>query len=92
MVGFNYTYTDPENIYASLTRIIDFSPLQYTIIGIASILLIVLIYYMIPIIHITMKYLKEENEKRKKRNLLKQISMQREIEEEIEAEIAHSEK
>ncbi len=87
MLGFEYIYTSPADIMQRIYAMSEYSPVSYGVIVFLCIVFIGNVYYVFPYLNILKTYLLKEREKRKRKNLIKQISMQKDIESEIESEI-----
>lgn len=91
MNELQYTYLDSSEVLSFIIKIKDFSLFQYLILLWVVIGLFVLVFYIIPIYYILIDDRKIGKEKRKRKSLLEQIMLQKEIEEEIENEIKEQE-
>ena len=87
MFWFEYKYNTTEEILDSIKRIIDFSVLEIAILIGVIVWTIACITYVFPFLMSFDSKRKKEKAKRKRKKLLNQISMQKEIEDEIAAEI-----
>ena len=87
MLDLNYTYSTPEKIFGDITFIKEFDTIWYLIIFSMVILWVISIYFLLPILYSMKEYYLKQKEKRKKKLLLKQILMQREIEDQILKEV-----
>ncbi|MFC1797779.1 hypothetical protein ACFLY2_00960 [Patescibacteria group bacterium] len=67
--------------------LIEYNLTEYIILLISMFFIIIIIYYIIPGINLYYKLKLKEKEKQKKALLLKQIVMQKDINEEIENEL-----
>ena len=86
-----FTYTKSEEILSVFSPFIELS-LFWQILFIALILiLIIFVFYAIPFFISGKSYIFSERERLKKKSMLKQIMLQREIEEEVEREIKEEE-
>lgn len=92
MTGFAYTYTSIEDIFANITTLANFSIFEYILLFILLWGMFALVYIVLPTIFIMYNHHKSQKEKKKKKNFLTQISLQREIEDEIEKEIETKDK
>lgn len=91
MQGFEYKYKSSEEIVEQMPHLGDFGPVEFGILGGVSFTVISLIFLIIPQLF-KMKYsFVEVREKRKKKQMLHQIMIQKEIETQIEDEIKHDE-
>ena len=87
MFWFEYKYNTTKEILDSIKLIIDFSPLEIAILTGLIVWLIICVLYVFPLYLSLRDRKKKEKSKRKRKKLLNQISMQKEIEDEIAAEI-----
>ncbi len=87
MIWFEYEYITLSEIINNIKLLTQYSYLEYLILFISLIVLILTIYYIIPIFNTYTILRKEEIIKEKRKKLLKQIVMQKNINEEIENEI-----
>ena len=87
MIGFEYKYKSPIEIIHNLGFLSDYSVLWLILIIISIIITISLIIYIGPIISIWLDYRELENEKLEKKNFLKLMILQKNLEEEIENEL-----
>jgi heme/copper-type cytochrome/quinol oxidase subunit 2 len=65
----------------------EYSIIEYFLLIISIFLLISIIYYIIPIINIYYELIKKEKEQEKRKLMIKQIAMQKDINDEIEKEL-----
>jgi len=87
MINLNYTYISTSEIFKDIVFIKDFETIWYISIALLIILWIIFIMYILPIFYsIKESYIKQK-EKKSKKLLLKQIIMQKELEDEILKEI-----
>ena len=84
MLGFNYIYKTPQEIFDTLG---DISFMEISLIIIAPLFILFLNFIFFPWIIILQKHKNQEKEKLKKKKLLTQILLQKEIEDEVEKEI-----
>lgn len=87
MQGFEYKYKTSDEIFKSIQHIEDFSVVEIGILISICIFIFVVVVIIIPWIHVTKVNFLANKEKKRKKAMLYQISLQREIEEQIEAEI-----
>ena len=85
--GFEYSYKPSNEIIAYIERLSEFSSFELGLLGFIVIFVCIWVYYLFPLLYILKKYWDRQREKAKRKIMLKQISMQRTIEDEIEAEI-----
>lgn len=86
-VGFEYNYTSSNDIIQAASDISHMWIIEYISFFWVIVLLYGSIYYLLPLLSIVYKYYKREQEKAKRKLMLRQISLQKDIEDEIEAEI-----
>lgn len=87
MIWFEYKYNSSSEIINNIKLLIDYSITEYFILAGLFILLIIFIYYIIPLINITLNYKKLDKKINKKKEMLKLILIQNKINEEIEKEV-----
>ena len=87
MIDLIYTYNSPKEILNNLTFIKDFDIIWYIIITFLIIIFSLIIIYLLPIFYIIKEQFFKNIEKKKKKELLKQIVMQKELEDEILKEV-----
>lgn len=91
MNELQYTYLDSSQVLSYIMGIKDFSMWEYLVLGWVIFGVLMLVFYIIPIYYILIDDRKVEKEKRRRKSLLEQIMLQKEIEEEIENEIKEQE-
>jgi len=87
MVWFEYKYITSSDIIKNIKLLTEYSLIEYFILIWSIILLIAFIYYIIPIINISNNFWKKEKEKKNRKRFIKQIAMQKNINDEIEKEL-----
>jgi len=87
MFWFEYTYKTTEEILSSISRISDFSVVEWAILTLIIILLILSILYIAPNSMTLLAHRNKQKAKLKRKKLLTQIKLQKEIEDEILGEI-----
>lgn len=87
MVWFNYNYTSSSDIINNIKLLTEYSNFEYVFLIISIIVLILCILYIFPYINIYYTFIKEEKIKEKRRTMIKQIAMQKNINDEIEKEL-----
>ena len=92
MFWFEYKYKSPEYIIENIKLLSEFSILEYVILWLSVLWFLIMFFYLLPYFYIVKKYMDKEKEKRNKRNFIKQIALQKDIEEEIEKEMSEVEK
>lgn len=87
MVWFEYKYVTSTDIMKNIKLLTEYTPLEYSLLIGTIILLIVTIYYLVPTFNIYIKYNDKEEEKINRKKMIKQIAMQKDINDEIEKEL-----
>ncbi|QFR39538.1 hypothetical protein A9Q91_04935 [Candidatus Gracilibacteria bacterium 28_42_T64] len=87
MIGFEYKYVKAIDIINNILLVPKDSVIEYSIITIIFIFFLVSLYYIIPFVNIWREHLQNEKEKKRKKFLLKQIILQKDMEAEIEKEL-----
>jgi hypothetical protein len=87
MENFQYTYLTFKEAMSKIIYIIQFWPEDYTILLFSIWIIFYFTYYYFPFIYINKEKVLEKINQSKKRDFIKKIWLQREIEEEIEREI-----
>ena len=87
MIWFDYKYKTLEEVKSNVLHIQDYSFVEYGILIFILILFVILLYYILPYINIRLKYNKDQKEKRKRKNFIRQLALQKDIEDKIEHEI-----
>lgn len=87
MILFEYTYTPWDEIFNNFKPMLEYSPTEYAILGGTIFMVLLIILYFIPTINIYGSYLRKEKEKQERKNMIKQIAMQKDINDEIEKEL-----
>jgi len=87
MIWFEYKYTTSNEIINNIKLLLDYSIIEYSILAGLIILLILTIYYTIPIINIILDNNKINKNLNKKKQMLKLILIQNKINDEIEKEV-----
>jgi len=87
MNSFKYEYINVNDIFNNITLIKDFSITELSILIILILLSISFVLFIFPYIYLYYKYIMEKIEKNRKKYLLKQIAMEREIETEMQKEM-----
>jgi hypothetical protein len=87
MIWFEYKYTTSAEIFKNIKLLSEYSINEYAILIGLIIFIILLIYYLLPLYSIK-KQLNNENKKiEKKKEVLRLIMIQKEINEEMEKEL-----
>ncbi len=87
MIWFDYKYLTFSEIVNSITLITQYSYTQYAIFVFVILFVMSSIFFIIPSFNIYSAYRKKEKEKEKKKEFIKQIAMQKDINDEIEKEL-----
>ncbi len=87
MIWFEYKYITSTDIINNIKLLTDYSIQEYIILITCIILLILTIYYIIPTINIYFNYKEIELGKLNRKKMIKQIVMQKDINDEIEKEL-----
>jgi len=87
MTGFWYNYTSIEDIFANITTLANFSLPEYILLWFMILCLFGIVYIAFPTLFVIYSYRLKEKDKVKRKKLLTQITLQKEIEDEIEQEI-----
>lgn len=87
MVWFEYKYVTSTDIIKNIKLLTEYSIYDYTLLIGAIVLLVITIYYLIPIFNIYIKYNEKEAAIVSRKKMIKQIVMQKDINDEIEKEL-----
>lgn len=87
MIGFDYTYKHPDEIYSSFISLNVIAPSEVITLLLWAIFTVVCIFFILPSIIISYELQQSIRMKKNKKKLLKQILIQKEIEDEIEQQI-----
>lgn len=87
MVWYKNTYLTPEEIFQQISYIWSDNILWAIILGCAILFTLSFILYIYPILSLSHKHLAKQRQSAKRKLMIKQIAMQREIEGEIEKEL-----
>ena len=87
MNGFDYQYHTPDNIFNNVLLLSDISPKHLGVFWVTIFLYFILILYIIPAIHIIIINSIKVYEAKKRKNFIKQIAIQKDIEDQIAEEI-----
>lgn len=87
MLWFEYKYLTSTEIFNQVTHIINFGVSEILLLIILTIVSITLIFFVIPIFDIYVKLSNKQKEKNKRKETLRKIVLQKEINEDIEKEI-----
>lgn len=82
-----YTYKTTRQIIDTIPHLSDFSNYQFISLIFILVITLLLIYYLLPILNLSLQYLKEDKVRINKRKFLEKISMQKKLEDEIMKEI-----
>lgn len=87
MIWFNYKYTSSSDIIKNIPLLSEYTNIQFVILVVSIILLISAIFYFVPYVNIYYTFIKKQREKEKRKEMIKQIAMQKDINDEIEKEL-----
>jgi hypothetical protein len=87
MNGFEYKYHTPNDIFNNVLLISDISPTDLGVFLVTIFLFFILVLYIIPSIHIILIHAVKSYESKKRKNFIKQIAIQKDIEDQIAEEI-----
>lgn len=87
MQNIEYTYKPINEIINSTILVKDFSFIQFIALSLLIFFIFIVIKYIIPISYILRKYLEEEKKSKNKKNTLKRIILQKELEDSILKEV-----
>ncbi len=87
MIWFEYKYITSSDVISNIKLLTEYSLVEYSILTLSIVLLITFIYYIIPIINISNTFWNKEKEKKNRKKFIKQIAMQKDINDEIEKEL-----
>jgi len=87
MNGFEYQYHTPNNIFDNVLLITEASPVEYGVFSVMAIVFLFFLFFIIPSINIIIVYLVKTHESKKRKNFIKQIAIQKDIEDQIADEI-----
>lgn len=82
-----YTYKTTSQILESITTLNEFSNYQFITLIFLLWLVLMFIYYILPLISLTVEFIKKDKAKNQRKNFIKTIALQRELEDEITREI-----
>ena len=86
-MNLNYIYHNPNEIFKDIIALKDFSVIEIIILLICVISFIVFLLYIFPILYSLKEEFLKQKEKKKKKFMLQKIILQKELEDEILAEI-----
>jgi hypothetical protein len=87
MNWFEYQYNTPGNIFDNILLMSQLTPIDYGVFWVIIFLYFIFVLYIIPIIEILIKNAIKDHESKKRRNFIKQIAIQKDIEDKIAEEI-----
>lgn len=87
MEQFQYTYLTFNEVMSNIIYIYKFTPMDYIILFVLLYITYIIFYYYFPYLQINEEKILEKINQDKKRNFIKKIWLQTEMEEEIETEI-----
>jgi hypothetical protein len=87
MNGFEYKYHTPNDIFNNVLLMSDISPIDLGVFWVIIFLFFILVLYIIPFIHILLINAVKSYEAKKRKTFIKQIAIQKDIEDQIAEEI-----
>ena len=87
MIWFEYKYTWTTEIFNNINIINEYSIFEYSLLAGLILLLILNIYYIIPSVNLYLKFRDKEKSKDLRKQMIKQIAMQKDINDVIEKEL-----
>lgn len=87
MYWFEYKYITFSDVINNITIIYDYSIIEFIILVIWLIFILVMNLYIIPTIRIYIEYRKIEKETEKRKEFLRKIKLQKDIEDKIAIEL-----
>ena len=87
MNGFEYQYHTPYDILNSILLLTDTTLFHLGVFWVLVILLLLFLLYILPAIQILITHMFKSRESKKRRNFIKQIAIQKDIEDQIAEEI-----
>lgn len=87
MLRIEYTYFEIQDILKYFTNFWEYSPVQIGLLIGTITMVFVLWLYVFPIFRILMLEIIKTRDKRKKKNLIKHIALQKDIQDNIELEV-----
>ena len=87
MFWFNYDYITSSDIINNIKLLIHFSIIDIAIISWLIVLVIIMIFYLVPILNIYIQFLDKKIKDNSKKENLRKILLQKEIEESIAKEL-----
>ena len=88
MVGFNYTYLELGEIQSIILPISEYGIIEYAVLSIIILLSVSIVFFVFPILYSIGGYIEKQKRQRTRKNLLKQIALQKDIEDSIESEVS----
>ncbi|MDP2091043.1 MAG: hypothetical protein Q8K30_05605 [Candidatus Gracilibacteria bacterium] len=87
MVGFEYKYVTSTDIMKNIKLLTEYTNFEYSLLIAGIFILILIIYYIIPTFNIYIKYNEKQAAIISRKKMIKQIAMQKDINDEIEKEL-----
>ena len=87
MNGFEYIYHTPNDILNNILLLSEISPLWIGIFSASFIFIAIIWLYIIPIVNILISNFVKQREKNQRKSFIKQIAIQKDIEDQIIEEI-----
>lgn len=90
--GFEYNYKNNTEIIEHILSIADFWVFEFWLLLGLILFVFIGVYFLFPLLFIIKKYFERQKQNIKRKLMLQQIATQRDIEDEIEAEIEETAK
>jgi len=87
MNGFEYKYNTPNDIFQNILLLQDFSPISIGVFVVILLWFVVQILYVIPMINIVYSEFVKQMKAKKRKDFIRQIAIQKDIEDKIMQEI-----
>jgi len=87
MNGFEYKYNTPNDIFQNILLLQELSPIDMGVFCVILLFFIINILYIMPSINILVSEYTKQKKSQKRKNFIKQIAIQKDIEDQIMQEI-----
>ena len=87
MNGFEYQYHTPNDIFNDILLLSEITTINLGLFWVIIFCVFIFQLYVIPCINIIIVYIEKKSESTKRRNFIKQIAIQKDIEDQIAEEI-----
>jgi len=87
MNGFEYKYNTPNDIFQNILLLQELSPIDIGVFCVILLFFIINILYIMPSINILVSEYTKQKKSQKRKNFIKQIAIQKDIEDQIMQEI-----